>query len=67
MEAFLTILELGIWKSVEDGYTMTNTPLRSEGDIKEYENNFKARNVILRGLLDSELVKVMSCKTTKEV
>ena len=34
---------------------------------KLFENDSKAKNAIMYGLVDSELVKVMICKTTKQI
>jgi len=60
MKVYLQSLKFDIWKSVTTGYT--------DGVGKESsENNEKAIEVILSGLPDSEIVKVMKCTTTKHI
>ena len=51
---------------MEKGYKGFNDPTDAV-DKKLFENDSKARNALMCGLSDSELVKVMSCKTSKEI
>ncbi|KAJ8634626.1 hypothetical protein MRB53_008893 [Persea americana] len=55
-----------VWNIVKKGYKGSNDPTDA-ADKKLFENDSKARNALMCGLSDSELVKVMSCKTLKEI
>lgn len=66
METHLSSLGHGVWKFVKDGYTVPTT-LTNLTEIRAYENNEKEKNVILSGLSDSNLIKVMRCMSPKEV
>ncbi|KAJ8645013.1 hypothetical protein MRB53_006761 [Persea americana] len=66
MQAYLCSLGLDVWNSVKKGYKGSNDPTDAT-DKKLFENDSKARNVLMCGLSYSELVKVMSCKTSKEI
>ncbi|GLJ30859.1 hypothetical protein SUGI_0613410 [Cryptomeria japonica] len=52
--------------SIKNGYTVPSVPPTDLNAKKEYENNAKAKHVILSGLSDNEFVKVMHCASTKE-
>jgi hypothetical protein len=60
MKTYLKALRFGILESVTTGYT-------DEVGKESSENNSKAINVILSGLLYSEIVKVMKCTSTKKI
>ncbi|KAJ4977690.1 hypothetical protein NE237_008470 [Protea cynaroides] len=67
MEIYMGSLGFDVWAAVEIGYTPHDTVTPSATDKKNFENNRKALNVIQGGLTNSELSKVMDCKTAKEV
>jgi hypothetical protein len=56
MKIYLMVLGCDVWKSIENGYTSSYTP---PTDI--------VVNVILGGLANPMFVKVMHCKSTKEI
>jgi hypothetical protein len=57
---YFQALGFGIWESITTGYT--------DKDEKEScENNEKTIEVILSGLSDYDIVKVMKCKPTKSI
>jgi hypothetical protein len=60
MRIYLQALGFCIWESVTIGYTDKDGKESSEKNEKEIE-------VILSGLLDYEIVKVMKCTTTKQI
>ncbi|KAH9308310.1 hypothetical protein KI387_036221, partial [Taxus chinensis] len=67
MRTYLMALGFDIWQSVAVGYIIPSTPPIDQASKKAFENNAKAMNAILCGLLDSEFVKVMQCDTAKEI
>jgi hypothetical protein len=67
MESFLVSLGFGVWQAVEKGYNQPTNCMKSNDEIKDYENNEKERNAIFSGLSNSELGKVISLKYTKDV
>lgn len=48
-------------------YDVLDVPPIDADNKKVHGNNVKTKNVILFGLIYSELVKVMHCKSSKEV
>jgi hypothetical protein len=60
-------LGFDIWESIVTGYTTPTTSPIDTVRKKSSENNAKAMNAILCGLSESEFVKVMHCKSTKEI
>lgn len=67
MQTYLCALGYDIWDSVENGYITPSTPLIDPEDKKLFGCNSKAKNAIMCGLVESELVKIMGCKTAKEI
>jgi hypothetical protein len=67
MKNFLLSLDFDVWKSIEDGYTAPTTPPKDNVGNKIYNNNSREVNVILGGLTNSICVKVMHCKSSKEI
>ena len=56
-----------VQKEVLSRYNVpTNPPINTHGK-KLYEDNSKAMNAILSGLTETIFVKVMHCKTAKEI
>ncbi|XP_043705467.1 transcription initiation factor TFIID subunit 11-like [Telopea speciosissima] len=53
--------------SVETGYTPVEHPLTKNAQKKANENDSKAQNALMSGLVDSELVKVMGCTIAKQI
>jgi len=66
MQTYLSALGYEIWAAIENGYTGPFMPIIDAVEKKAYENNSKAKNAIMFGLVDRELVKVMNCESTKE-
>ena len=64
---YLSALGYEIWEAIENGYTTPSTPITDAAKKKAYENNSKAKNAIMCGLVDRELVKVMNYESAKEV
>jgi hypothetical protein len=67
MKNFLLALGFDIWKSFVDGYIASTTPPKDSGGKKIYNDNSRAVNRILAGLTNSMCVKVMHCKSAKEI
>jgi len=67
MHTYLSALGYDIWEAVENGYTTPFTPITDAADKKAYGNNSKAKNVIMCGLVDSDLLRVMNCTSAKEI
>jgi hypothetical protein len=67
MKRYMLALGFDVWKSVVDGYTVRAT-LRTDIAGKNICNdNSRAINVILGGLKIYIFVKVMHCKSAKEI
>ncbi|KAJ8622112.1 hypothetical protein MRB53_030641 [Persea americana] len=64
--AYKTVSVSDVWNIVKKGYKGSDDPTDA-ADKKLFENDSKVRNALMCGLSDSELVKVMSCKTSKEI
>lgn len=60
-------MELTIWEVVDVGYTTPSTPPTDAMGKKLYESDSKKKNTFIYGLVDSDLVKIMGCKTKKEI
>jgi hypothetical protein len=67
MKNFMLDLGFYIWQSIVDGYTAPTTPPKDAIGKKICNYNSKAVNVIIGGLTNSICVKVMHCKSTKEI
>jgi hypothetical protein len=67
METFLQTQGFDVWQSVVDGYTTPATPPTEKYGIKLNEINSKAKDTILISLDNSFFVKVMHCRTTKDI
>lgn len=67
MQAYLCSLGYDVWQCVEHGYTMPSTPLEDATSKKLFENDSRAKNALMCGLSNSELVKIMHCKSSKEI
>ena len=68
MQTYLCSLGYDIWESVRVGYIPL--PSTSSLDVaakKAFENDSKAKNALMCGLKDNELVKLMNCKMAKEI
>lgn len=59
METYLSSLGCDVWILVVNGYTVPNNPPPDLDAKREYENNAKAKNVILSGLFDNKFFNVM--------
>ncbi|KAJ8644712.1 hypothetical protein MRB53_006460 [Persea americana] len=66
MQSFLSSLMRDVWNIVKKGYTGSDDPTYPN-EKKLYEYDAKARNALMNGLSDAELVKVMSCTSAKEI
>jgi hypothetical protein len=67
MKNFLLALGFDIWQSVVDGYIAPTTPPKDSGGKKICNDNSREVNGILAGLTNSICVKVMHCKSAKEI
>ena len=66
MQAFIKSIGYDVWKAIRVGHTANVTPTNA-ATKKLVDNDSKAQNALYSGLVDGELVKVMMCKTTKEI
>ncbi|KAJ8617599.1 hypothetical protein MRB53_013785 [Persea americana] len=66
MQAFIKSLGYDVWEAVRIGYNASTTPTDA-ATKKLADNDSKVQNALYSGLVDSELVKVMTCKTAKEI
>ena len=67
MESYLMSLGVDVWSFVLVYYDVPHVPPTDIDGKKLYENNPKSENSIIFGLSQSELIKVLHCKSTKEV
>jgi hypothetical protein len=67
MKNFMLALGFDIWQSVVDGYTAPTTPPKDVAGKKICNDNSREVNGILGGLTNSICVKVMHCKSAKEI
>jgi hypothetical protein len=67
MKIYLMALGFDVWKSVENGYTTPTTPPTDIAGKKICNDNSRAVNAILGELTNPIFVKVMHCKSTKEI
>jgi hypothetical protein len=67
MKKYMLALGFDVWKSVVDGYTAPATPPTDTAGKKICNDNSRAVNAILGGLTNSICVKVMHCKSAKEI
>ncbi|XP_043705482.1 uncharacterized protein LOC122655345 [Telopea speciosissima] len=68
METFLKALGFDIWMLVKNGYTPAIEPITEPAvEKKKFENDSKANNALLSGLVDSKFVRVMGCEFAKDV
>ena len=67
MKSFLLVLDFDIWQSIVDGYTAPTTPPKDAAGKKICNDKSRVVNGILAGLIDSICVKVMHCKSAKEI
>jgi uncharacterized lipoprotein YehR (DUF1307 family) len=67
MKSYLMALGCDVWKYVENGYTAPSTPPIDIVAKKLCNDNSRVVNVILGGLANPIFVKVMHCKSTKEI
>jgi hypothetical protein len=64
---FMLALGFDIWKSVVDGYIAPTTPPKDSRGKIICNDNLKEVNGILAGSTNSICVKVMHCKSAKEI
>jgi hypothetical protein len=67
MKSFMLDLGFNIWKHVVDGYTTPTNPPKNIAGNKICIDNSRTINETLGGLTNSICVKVMHCKSTKEI
>jgi hypothetical protein len=67
MKTYVQAHGFDVWKSVVDGYKEPATPPTDNDGKKLSQNNSRAKNAILNGLVDSVYVKVMHCDSAKEI
>eukprot|EP00253_Pinus_taeda_P023177 PITA_23177 len=64
---YLQSLGTGVWEIMEGGYTFPSAIPTDATCKKQYETNAKDVNTLLGSLSQSEFVKVMQLKSTKEI
>jgi hypothetical protein len=67
LKNFPLALGFDIWQYVVDGYTAPTTPPKDAAGKKTCNDNSRVVNGILAGLTNSICVKVIHCKSTKEI
>ncbi|XP_043693030.1 uncharacterized protein LOC122643477 [Telopea speciosissima] len=67
METYLGSLWYGILRLIYIEFEMLDTESTDEAEIKKFENNLKAMTALKSALTNTELVKVMDCKTAKQL
>ena len=67
MNIYLMALGYDVWKYVENGYTAPPTPPTDSVAKNLCNDKSRVVNVILGGLENTIFVKVMHCKSTKEI
>ena len=65
MQSYIKSLGYDVWESIRVGYNDSVTPTDA-ATKKQAENDSKAQNALFSGLVNSELVKVVMCKTSKK-
>lgn len=60
-------LDVDVYSTVVFGYVVPNTLPTDADEKKVYMNNAKAKNSILVGFSQNELIKAMKFKSTKDV
>jgi hypothetical protein len=67
MQNYLMALGFDIWKLIVTGYIVpTNPPIDADGNNSS-DHNENNMNSILSGLSESKFVKVMHCKSEKDI
>ncbi|GLJ55711.1 hypothetical protein SUGI_1196750 [Cryptomeria japonica] len=66
METYISSLGFDVWISVKNGYVVPSVPRTDPDAKKEYENNAKAKHVILSGFSNKEFIKFMHYVSAKE-
>jgi hypothetical protein len=67
MRSYLMELGCDVWLSVINGYDVPETAPSDTTAKKLYNDNSRVVNAILGGLTNNVFVKVMHCKSTKEI
>ena len=67
MKSYIMALGWDVWKTIESGYTSPSTPPNDTTTKKLCNENSRAINAILGGLTNPIFVKVMHCKSAKEI
>jgi hypothetical protein len=65
--AYLQSLGMDVWDIIETGYTFPSATPTDAAEKKKYETNAKVVNTLLGFLSQTEFVKVMQYKSTKEI
>jgi hypothetical protein len=67
MKTYVQSHGFDVWKSIVYGYKDPSTPPIDNNGNKLSQNNSRAKNSILNGLVDSVYVKVMHCDFSKGI
>ena len=69
MRVYLQAQGSDVWRMILNTYDIpTNPPIDARTiEIKKNEDNSKAMNAILSGLIETVFIKVMHCETMKEI
>jgi hypothetical protein len=67
LKFFLKSHGFDVWQAIMDCYKALTTPPTNKDGKKLCENNSKAMNSILSGMVSSVYVKVMHCDSAKDI
>ena len=67
MRSHILSIGLDVWMSIERGYIYKKSPPTDLEGIKQFGYNAKVVNAIFVGLGRIVFVKVIHCKTTKDI
>jgi hypothetical protein len=67
MKIYFMALGCDVWQVFESGYIVPSTPPTDNATKKLCNDNSRVVNVILGGLTNHVCVKVMHCKSSKEI
>ncbi|XP_043697427.1 uncharacterized protein LOC122648256, partial [Telopea speciosissima] len=67
METYLGSPGYGVLRSIYTEFEIPIAEPTDEAEIKKFENNLKAMNALKSALTNSELAKVIDCKTAKQL
>jgi hypothetical protein len=67
MKTYIQAHGFEIWQSIVYGYRAPAVPPTNNKAVKLSQNNSKAKNALLNGLIETIFTKVAHCKSAKEI